>query len=159
MPRRFALAAAASMLALAACDPPPRPQSTAAAEAAIVAEARSFMHSYARDLIAGDRTAVANRYQRAGAHLLFAGSYEFNTHAEIAQRYATQWEPPAAFEWRDLAYEPAGPDAVVVVGHFLWTRRAGTPPITFSYSALLKREEGVLRIRVEDEAPRAPPSR
>ncbi|HEX8191503.1 MAG TPA: nuclear transport factor 2 family protein [Allosphingosinicella sp.] len=151
--------AAALTLGLCACDPAPRPQSAAAAgEAAIVPEAQAFMAAYARDLVAGDRAAVAARYDRAGAHVLFAGSYRFATHAEIAQRYATQWQPPTAFEWRNLAYEPAGPDAVVVVGQFLWTEN-GAPPLTFSYSALLRRRDGALRIRVEDEAPNAPPSR
>jgi hypothetical protein len=154
--------AAALALALAACDPPaPRSVGTAAAaaeaEAAIVQEAQALMAAYARDLLAGNRAAIADRYDRTGAHVLFAGSYRFAPHAQIARRYATQWQPPAAFEWRNLAYEPAGPDAVVVVGQFLWTE-AGQAPVTFSYSALLRRQDGVLRIRMEDEAPSAPSS-
>lgn len=60
---------------------------------------------------------------------------------------------PAAFEWQDLAYEPAGPDAVVVVGRFLWTDTAGAAAEAYSYTALLRRQGGTLRIRVEDEAP------
>ena len=56
------------------------------------------------------------------------------------------WGPPATFSWEDLSFEPAGPDAVVVVGRFLWESTR------FSYSALLVRQDGVLRIRMEDES-------
>jgi hypothetical protein len=153
---RHLFLAAALTLGLSACDPPPRPRSTAAAETAIVQEAQAFMAAYARDLLAGDRAAIAARYDPDGAHVLFAGTYRFATHAQIAERYATRWQPPAAFQWRGLAYEPAGPDAVVVVGQFVWTE-SGAAPLTFSYSALLRRRGGDLRIRVEDEAPSAPP--
>jgi hypothetical protein len=154
-----AIALAAAGIALPSCDPGLRPQAASpAASAAIVAEAQAFMADYARDLLAGDRAAIAARYDPDGAHLLFAGSYAFRSHAAIAERYATQWERPAAFAWRNLAYEPAGPDAVVVVGQFVWTPPGG-PPETFSYSALLRRRGEALRIRVEDEAPNAPPSR
>ena len=76
-----------------------------------------------------------------------------------AARYATDWQPPAAFEWRDLAYEVLGPDAVVVTGLFAWTRRTSGAPNVQSYAALLRRHPGGgLRIRVEAEAgrPRVP---
>ena len=54
----------------------------------------------------------------------------------------------------------SGTDAVAVVGTFLWTPAAGQPTLTFSYTSLLVRQDGVLRIRIEDEdaapAPRQP---
>ena len=43
------------------------------AEPAIVAEARSFMEGYARDLLGGDRPAIAARYDRDGAWMVHAG--------------------------------------------------------------------------------------
>jgi hypothetical protein len=156
---KYAIAAAA-LLSLGACHPPIPPASipAAAADAALVAEAETFMADYARELLAGDRAAVAARYDRGGAHLLHSGSHSFDSYEEIVAFYGgADWGPPAAFEWRDLAYEPAGPDAVVVVGQFVWTG-VGRAAATYSYSALLRRRDGALRIRVEDEAPSAPPS-
>lgn len=110
------------------------------------------MEEYARELLAGDRAAIGARYDRTGAILVRDGRKSFVPHADIVARYAgTGWSPPAAFEWQDLSYEPAGPDAVVVVGRFLWTA-AGAEPLLVSYNALLRRQNGELRIRVEDEA-------
>lgn len=133
----FALAAAA--------QPPAQPP--------IVAEARAFMDGYARDLVAGDRAAIAGRYQRRGAWRLGEGGGEFDSHARIVAGYAgPRWGPPQRFEWQDLSYRQAGADAVQVTGRFAWTPADGRPR-PFSYSALLVREEGVLRIRLEDERP------
>lgn len=146
----------AAMLALAAqagaAQERPATGAEAPAEAPVVAEARAFMAAYARDLLAGDRAGIAARYDRRGYWLMGRGRKLFSTHAETVAVYAgTSWQPPAAFEWRDLSYEPAGPDAVAVVGTFLWTRAAGQPPMTLSYTGLLVRQDGVLRIRIEDE--------
>ena len=124
-----------------------------AAEAPIVTEARAFMASYAEALLAGDRAGISGRYDRNGAFFLGNGRKSFDTHARITAQYAgADWQPPHRFEWRDLSYEPAGTDAVVVAGQFLWTPRAGAQPMTFSYTALLHRQDGVLRIRLEDES-------
>jgi len=151
----------AALLALAAPDgaQPAAAQETAAAEAPVVAEARAFMAAYARDLTAGDRAAIAARYDRRGSWVMGRGRKLFSTQAETVAVYAgAGWQPPAAFEWRDLSYEPLGPDAVAVVGTFLWTPAAGQPPATYSYTGLLVRQDGGLRIRIEDEDP-APPRR
>ena len=120
-----------------------------------VEEATAFMASYADDLRAGNRTAIAARYDRSGAWRVGDGMAQLDTWERISAIYASaQWQPPAAFEWRDLAYEPAGPDAVVVVGRFAWTPAAGQPPLVYSYTALLIRRDGVWRIRLEDESTR-----
>lgn len=127
------------------------------AEPPVVAEARAFMADYARALIAGDRAGIAARYDRTGAYMLGNGRKAFGSHARIVAQYASpQWQPPHRFEWRDLSFEPAGPDAVVVAGQFAWTRRDDTEPSIYSYTALLHRQDGVLRIRLEDESS-APP--
>ena len=127
------------------------------AEPPIVAEARAFMASYAEALLAGDRAGIAGRYDRDGAYALGNGRKSFGTYARIVEQYASaQWQRPHAFEWRDLSFEPIGNDAVVVAGQFAWTRRDGTEPLIYSYTALLHRQDGVLRIRLEDESS-APP--
>jgi hypothetical protein len=128
------------------------------AEPPIVAEARAFMADYARALLAGDRAGIAGRYDRDGAFFLGDGRKTFETHARIIAQYAgADWQPPHRFEWRDLSYEPAGADAVVVAGQFLWTPGVGAEPFTFSYTALLHRRDGALRIRLEDESTGARP--
>lgn len=126
---------------------------TPAAEPPVVTEARAFMVSYAADLNDGQRVNIVRRYDRQGAFFLGNGAKRFETFSQIMCSYqGTQWSPPYRFEWRDLSYEPAGPDAVVVAGQFLWTVRDGAEPMVFSYTALLHRQDGVLRIRLEDES-------
>ena len=121
--------------------------------AGVVEEARTFMEGYARDLLAGDRAAIGARYDRSGAYFLGNGRKEFTPYDSIVAQYAAaSWTPPASFAWRDLSFEPAGPDAVVVAGQFVWGAAAGSPSLTMSYTALLHRQDGALRIRVEDES-------
>jgi ketosteroid isomerase-like protein len=121
---------------------------------ALLDEARAFMDSYARDLRAGDRTAVAARYDRAGAFQVGMGRKALQSHAEITAQYAAgTWQPPTSFAWQDLSYEALGPDAVLVVGRFEWGLRTQQPPIRFSYTGILRRRrDGALRIRLEDES-------
>jgi hypothetical protein len=128
-------------------------RASAAASATVVDEARTFMDAYARDLLAGDRTAIAARYDRTGAYFLGNGRKEFTTYDSVVAQYrGAAWNPPVSFEWRDLSFEPVGPDAVVVAGQFVWVAAAGAPPMTLSYTSLLRRQDGALRIRLEDES-------
>ena len=123
------------------------------ASADVVTEARAFMESYARDLLAGERAAIAARYDRSGAYILGNGRKEFLSHDSLVAVYrGGDWSPPASFEWRDLSFEPVGPDAVLVAGQFVWGRAANATPMTFSYTSFLRRQDGVLRIRLEDES-------
>ena len=119
----------------------------------VVAEAQAFMAAYGQDLAKGDRAAIADRYDKTGAYFLVAGGHEFSTHAQIVADYAGSWQAPASFEWRDLHFDAAGPDGVVVNGQFLW----GTPKgsVAFTYTGFLRRQDGKLRIRLEDETPAA----
>ena len=145
----------AAALGVACSQPAERDATRASASTAtgVVEEARTFMEAYARDLLAGDRAAVGARYDRSGAYFLGNGRKEFTPYDSIVAQYAgASWKPPASFGWRDLSFEPAGPDAVVVAGQFVWGAAAGAPSLTMSYTALLHRQEGVLRIRVEDES-------
>ena len=121
-------------------------------EPAVVAEARAFMDTYARELIAGDRAAVAARYDRSGAWMVRSGVARRMAHDAIVQRYAERWRPPAAFEWRDLTFIPSGEDAVTVVGRFVWTAE-GREPELVSFHGRFVREDGELLILVEDETP------
>jgi hypothetical protein len=119
----------------------------------ITYDAQQFMETYARDLLAGDRAAIVARYDRTGAFLLGNGRKTFASYDSIVTRYAgAGWSPPAGFEWSDLSFEPVGTDAIVVAGRFRWIAKAGAAPIIGSYSALLRRQNGVLRIRLEDES-------
>ena len=129
------------------------PKSARADTVALLDEARTFMDSYARDLRAGDRAAIAARYDRAGAFQVGMGRKQLKSHAEITAQYAAAtWQPPASFAWRDLSYEALGPDAVLVVGRFEWGLRPQQPPMRFSYTGILRRRDGALRIRLEDES-------
>lgn len=136
-----------ALLALAAV-----PAAAQGADSMLVADARAFMDAYARDLASASREALAGRYDRRGVHIMFNGERQTVPWEALREQYATHWQPPAAFEWRDLAFEPAGPDAVVVNGHFLWTLRPGETPMRFRYTSLLLRQDGELRIRLEDES-------
>ena len=135
--------------------------SSTAAEAPIVAEARAFMARYGQDLWQGNRQAVAARYDRQGAWHVGPGRAELESWDQINRRYRNRWAPPASFEWRDLAYEPLGPDSVLVIGGFRWwpQKKADKPPLDYSYTALLVRRDGELRIRLENEATAISPAR
>lgn len=125
----------------------------APSRAGVAEEARAFMDSYARDLLAGNRAAISARYDRNGAYFMGNGRKEFEPYDSIVARYGgPRWSPPATFEWRDLSFEPVGPDAVVVLGRFLWGRPGAAAPVALSYTGLLRRQGGVLRIRLEDES-------
>ena len=142
-------------VASAACAPlaPTSSAGYTSDNSGVVGEAQQFMSDYARDLAAGDRAAIARRYMRGGAWFLGHGRKEFEPHARIEARYAgPEWAPPRSFEWRDLSIEPVGRDAVMVAGLGLWEPADGGPIVTLSYTALLIREDGELRIRLEDES-------
>jgi ketosteroid isomerase-like protein len=127
-------------------------QPVSSAEPAIVAEARSFMAAYAEDLRAGDRTAIAGRYSRGGAYMLGWNLKRFEDPAAIAASYAgPNWQKPHSFSWADLSYEPLSADSIIVVGGFLWGIEDKSAPLTITYTALLRREAGGLKIRLEHE--------
>jgi hypothetical protein len=151
-----------ALFACASCTPAatgaaPRPG--VSPTTALVAEAQAFMDAYAADLRSGAREGIADRYDPRGAWLVGEGRKALQPADSIRARYVSRWRPPASFEWQDLSYEPAGPDAVVVTGLFLWGVSAERR-IRCSYTALLLRQEGRLRIRLEDEscAPTPPPA-
>lgn len=147
----------ALLLLAAAFAASPTPARAQAADSTVVAEAGAFMDAYGNDLRTGNREALAGRYDRRGAYVMFNGERQFAVWDSLAAQYRTGWRPPAAFEWRDLVFEPAGPDAAVVNGYFFWTLREGEAPMRFRYTALLVRQEGGLRIRLEDESIVLPP--
>lgn len=133
------------------------PQTIRAAAERQTADAQSFMASYAADLLAGRRDAIIARYDPRGAYLVGHGRKQLMPLDSVAAMYrGSGWQPPASFAWRDLSYEVAGPDAVVVTGLFDWAP-TGRPAITFSYTALLVRRDGRWFIRLEDES--GPPQR
>ena len=149
----FVLAAALWLVGATAAAGQTRERDTRADGAALLGEARTFMESYARDLLNGDRPAIAARYDREGAFLVGMGRKALRSHAEIAARYAgPNWRPPASFAFQDLSYEVLGPDAVLVAGRFEWGRQSEQPPIRYSFTVVLRRRNDGLRIRLEDES-------
>ena len=153
---RFRRAAAALCLMLlggAGCAPA---ATRGAAPATLAAEARAFMEAYANDLRTGAREGIAERYDLRGAWLVGEGRKALVPADSIRARYRDRWRPPASFEWQDLSYEAVGPDAVVVTGRFLWGLDAERS-LAYSYTALLLRQDGRFRIRLEDESGAPPP--
>jgi hypothetical protein len=144
--------AMAFVVTCAACSQQPAPARQEEQASNIEAEARQFMAEYAADLQRGDRSALAERYHRDGAYLLGDGRKELRSLEAITQHYLNDWNPPASFSWEDLSYEPVGDHAVLVVGRFSWTLEGEAEPLRFSYSGLLLRQDGQLRIRMEDES-------
>ena len=145
-------------LGLIAAPASAQPSTVAAAETPLVAEAKAFMARYADDLIQGNRAAVAARYDRNGAWHVGPTSAELESWDKIDNRYRRRWAPPSSFEWRGLAFEQVGPDSVLVVGGFNWwpLKKADAAPLVYSYTALLVRRGGELKIRLENEATAAP---
>lgn len=118
---------------------------------AVEAEAREFMAAYATDLRDGNVEAVAERYSRRGAYRLGHGQKDFKSYDSIAAQYQEGFVEPAEFEWDDLSYEVLSDDAVAVLGTFRWGSPDGDGVLA-SYTSLLVREDGELRIRLEDES-------
>ena len=113
-------------------------------------DAREFMAGYADDLRHGRRQSIVDRYDRRGAYRVGEGEKTLESWELIRAAYLTQWSPPSSFVWRDLSYEPLG-DAVIVIGLFDWGLADGRK-LSFSYTGLLVRQDGELRIRLEDES-------
>ncbi len=127
-------------------------ESFAAAE--LEAEARSFMEAYAQDIRNRDAEAVAARYNRSGAYRMGQGRKQFNSFDSIRAGYLERWlgQGPSTFEWQDLSFEVLSSDAVLVAGRFMWGRGDSLAPLNFSYTGVLTRQDGELRIRLEDES-------
>jgi hypothetical protein len=144
---RQAVTGALCIAALAACASDPRSSQVGAVEA----EARQFMAGYEAEMQAADGAALAARYHGAGAYWMLQGRKSFREHDYITRYFREVWSAPAEFRWTDLSYEVLGSDAVVVIGAM---RFAGPDDrsVLGSYTALLVRQNGELKIRVEDEA-------
>ncbi|WP_411279683.1 DUF4440 domain-containing protein [Gemmatimonas sp.] len=126
---------------------------TPASDSVMIVEAKAFMNGYAEELRAGDRAAMAKRYDRQGAWMVGNGRALKTSYDSIVAFYAgPAWQPPATFQWKDLAYEPQGANAILVVGEFAWAFAPGTAPIIMSYSALLQHQDGQWRLHLEDES-------
>lgn len=129
---------------------------TVRSEATMLSDAKSFMASYAEDLIAARRDAIVGRYDARGFYLLGEGRKTFVSHAELKKQYMERWRPPTAMAWRDLSYEVIGTEGVLVMGLMDW-ETSPESKTTFSYTGLLIYQDGVLKLRMEDESKRIPP--
>lgn len=113
-------------------------------------EAGRFMREYAEDLRNHDRAAIAARYDSSGATVIFNGERNVRSFNEIETRYRDRWIGPTSFDWRDLSYDVLTTDSVLVTGEFEWGAPDGIE--RYSYSGVLQRQQGVLRIRLEVES-------
>jgi hypothetical protein len=120
-------------------------------ETSIDDDAREFMAAYGDDIRHGRRQAIVDRYDRSGAYRVGEGEKNLESWELIRASYMTQWTPPVRFSWRDLSYEVVSSDSVIVIGLFDWGLADGRK-LTFSYTGLLVRIDGELRIRLEDES-------
>jgi quercetin dioxygenase-like cupin family protein len=114
-------------------------------------ELREFYDKYREDLVKQRREEIANRYDPRGYFSVGNGRKELVSFEENKRRYLKDWTGPKAFEWRDLSYEILSPTAAAVVGLGEWTAASGQK-IVLSYTALLTKQAGQWRIRVEDES-------
>jgi len=128
------------------------PTRAAPGDAALVAEARRFMDGYAAALLRGDPAEIAAHYDRDGVHEVRPASARFTAYDTLLPRYRDRWSKPAFFEWRDLSYEVLAPDKVLVVGLFALSGSRSQEPQVQSYVAVLRRQDGRLRVRLEAEA-------
>lgn len=122
-----------------------------ASPAAVEEEAREFMAGYAADLVSHDPDAIAARYSRRGAYVVLPGDKQLKPYDSLVRHYREGWQGPEAFEWQDLSYEVVGDDAVAVIGGFRFVAEENSGALG-TYTALLVREEGELRIRLENES-------
>ena len=113
-------------------------------------DVREFMAGYARELAAGERAAIAERYDPAGSVVLLNGGTIVSTHAQTRTRYQENWTPPLAFAWDSLSYHPIEPGVVLVVGRFEWVRAAADTSV-YSYGGILRMTPQGWRIRSEIE--------
>lgn len=114
-------------------------------------EVKEFYDSYADDLRQHRTEAIANRYDTRGYFSLGNGNKRLVPFDENKKRYMTQWTGPKSFEWKDLSFEILSPNSAVVVGLFDWTGTSGVKD-TLSYTAVLTKQSGQWKIRVEDES-------
>ncbi|HEX6124418.1 MAG TPA: cupin domain-containing protein [Pyrinomonadaceae bacterium] len=114
-------------------------------------ELRQFYDAYAEDLRQHHTEAIANRYDARGYFGLGNGNKRFVAFEDNKKNYMTRWTGPKKFEWRDLSFEVLSPTSAAVVGLFDWTGSGGGTD-TGSYTAVLTKQSGQWRIRVEDES-------
>lgn len=122
-----------------------------AGPASVEEEARRFMAGYAADLLSHDPEVIAARYSRRGTYVVFPGDWKLQPHDSIARMYREGWQGPESFEWQDLSYDVVGEDAVAVIGGFRFEAGENSGALG-TYTAVLVREDGEFRIRLENES-------
>lgn len=115
-------------------------------------ELRAFYDSYANDLREHRRDAIGERYDRRGVWFLGNGAKRHVSFEDNKKSYATKWNGPKRFDWKDLSFEMIDANSAVAIGKFEWQGERDEKPLTCSYTGLLHRTNGRWRIRVEDES-------
>ena len=117
-------------------------------------EVNNFMTEYAADIGICNAEGVAARYNRLGAYVMGNGRKEFKSYDSIRLGYINEWDcqEQPSFEIKDLSFEILSADAVLVSGRFDWSRGDSMEAQNFSYTGILIRQDGELRILLEDES-------
>jgi len=115
-------------------------------------ELRAFYDSYADDLREHKRDAIGERYDRRGVWFLGNGGKRHVSFEDNKKSYATKWNGPKKFDWKDLTFEVINASSAVAIGKFEWQGETDAKPFTCSYTGLLHRTSGQWRIRIEDES-------
>lgn len=144
----FSILSAITLL-ICGCAARPEPAQTES-------EIRSFLAEYAHDLNAHRREAIIDRYDRRGVYMLNGGKRALRSFDSIKETYQNNWAGPSSFAWGDLSVEVISPTAAVATGIFQWQSADGGPPKPYSYTALLIKDSGHWRIRLEDESAYTP---
>jgi quercetin dioxygenase-like cupin family protein len=118
---------------------------------AITQELKAFFNSYADDLRNSHRAEIANRYDARGYYRVGNGLKTMVSFEDSKNRYLNRWTGPKGFEWKDLSFEVLSDASAIVTGLFEWKVGPGDSVIS-SYTALLVKNAGEWRIRLEDES-------
>ena len=114
-------------------------------------ELRQFYDAYTEDLRQRRPEAIANRYDARGYFSLGNGTKRFVSFEDNKKQYMTRWTGPKNFDWKDLSFEVLSPTPAADAGLFDWTSASGQKE-TLSYTAILTKQSGQWRIRIEDES-------
>lgn len=151
------LALMLSLLVASGCAQESVPTPTrGTAPADLKGEASALYERYGSALAKGDREAIPGFYHPDGALVVFNGESWRSSHAELRQRYLTQWSPPHYFTWDSLAFDPISDTQVIVTGGFRWQTTASADTGRYIYAAVLSTTDSSLAIVFEHETNRPP---
>jgi hypothetical protein len=143
---RCPLIAITALLAAVGCGAPATPTTEE-----VEREARALVQAWGEAIRAGDGPGLLAVYSKQGVSLVTKGRVDRLAFGDLESWYLGDAVDPQDFVWEDLRMEVLSPDAVIVTGTFIlkWLENEG---VRGAEMALLVREEGRLRVRIEAES-------